>query len=81
MSTFSTWKKKASEAGYSLQRGYQRYLHKGWGYVKDPDGNRYIGYQVMDYRTGLLVYPSYTDLFDHALSEKEAIALLRKLIA
>lgn len=81
MLAFSTWKKKAREAGYSLQRGYQRYLHKGWGYVKDPDGNRRIGYQVMDTKTGLLLSLSYTDLFDHALSEKEAIALLRELIA
>lgn len=81
MYTFSTWKKKANEAGYSLQRGYQRYLRQGWGYVKDSDGNHCIGYQVMDNRTGFLVYPSYTDLFDHALSEEEATALLRELIA
>ena len=33
MYSLSTLAKKASKAGYSVQRGYQRYLHKGWGYV------------------------------------------------
>ena len=80
MYPFSTLKKKALDAGYSIQHGYQRYLHKGWGYVVDPGGNRCIGYQIRDNRTGLLVYPSNSDLWDHALSEAEAIELLHKLI-
>ena len=80
MYSLSTLTKKASKAGYSVQRGYQRYLHKGWGYVTDSDGVRRVGYQVRDERTGFLVYPSYNDLWDHALSETEAISMLQGLI-
>lgn len=80
MYVLSTMRKKALEAGYSFQRGYQRYLRKGWGYVTDADGNRCVGYQIQDKRTGNLVYPSYNDLWDHALSEAEAIELLQELI-
>lgn len=31
--SLSTLRKKANEAGYSFQKGYQRYNHDGWGYV------------------------------------------------
>ena len=31
--SLSTLKKKANDAGYSFQEGYQRYIRKGWGYV------------------------------------------------
>ena len=80
MYSLSTLVKRASKAGYSVQCGYQRYLHKGWGYVTDSDGIRRIGYQVRDNRTGFLVYPSNNGLWDHALSETEVISLLQGLI-
>lgn len=80
MYSLSTLVKKANKAGYSLQHGYRRYLHKGWGYVTDANGVRQMGYQVQDNQTGFLVYPSNNDLWDHALSETESIMLLQKLI-
>jgi hypothetical protein len=79
MLMISTMKKKANEADYSLQRGYQRYLHPGWGYRRDADENRIVGYQIFDRRAGVLVWPSYNDIHDHALSESEAIKLLNEL--
>lgn len=45
--SLSTLKKKANDAGYSFQEGYQRYNRKGWGYVPATDGDRVVGYQIL----------------------------------
>ena len=66
--SLSTLRKKANEAGYSFQKGYQRYNHDGWGYV-----------HIFDYQSGFLVYPSYNDIHDHALELEEAVTLLKEL--
>ena len=75
------FEKKANEAGYSFQEGYQRYNRKGWGYVPATDGDRVVGYQIFDYQSGFLVYPSYNDIHDHALELEEAVTLLKELCA
>ena len=49
--SLSTLKKKANDAGYSFQEGYQRYNRKGWGYVPATDGHRVVGYQIFDYQS------------------------------
>lgn len=49
--SLSTLRRKAHEADYSFQKGYQRYNHDGWGYVRAGDGERIVGYQILDYRT------------------------------
>lgn len=79
--SLSTLKRKANEAGYSFQKGYQRYIHDGWGYRSDGNGVRIIGYQIFDYRTCVLVHPSNNDLHDHALDLEEAVKLLQELCA
>lgn len=79
--SLSTLKRKANAAGYSFQKGYQRYIHNGWGYRTDTDGERIIGYQIYDHRTGVLVHPSNNDLHDHALDLEEAVKLLQELCA
>ena len=79
--SLSTLKKKANEAGYSLQKGYQRYMYNGWGYRRTTSGERIVGYQIFDYRSGLMVHPSYNDIHDHALELKEAVTLLKELCA
>lgn len=79
--SLSTLRRKAHEAGYSFQKGYRRYNHDGWGYVRACDGERIVGYQILDYRTNLLVYPSCNDIHDHAMGFDEAALLLKKLCA
>lgn len=81
MYSLSALKKKAGEAGYSLRKGYQRYNHKGFGYVLAADGERIVGYQIFDNQSGFLVYPSYNDIHDHALEFEEAVTLLKALCA
>ena len=56
--SLSTLRRKANEAGYSFQKGYQRYNHDGWGYVRTWDGERIVGYQILDHRTNFLVHKS-----------------------
>lgn len=79
--SLSTLKRKALAADYSFQRGYQRYYRDGWGYRIDGEGNRIVGYQIFDRRTGFLVYPSNNDLHDYALGLDEAVKLLQRLCA
>ena len=79
--SLSTLRKKANEAGYSFQKGYQRYNHDGWGYVHTLDGERIVGYQVLDYRSNCLVYPSNNDIHDHAMGLDKSVALLKDLCA
>ena len=73
--SLSTLRKKANEAGYSFQKGYQRYNHD------TLDGERIVGYQVLDYRSNCLVYPSNNDIHDHAMGLDKAVALLKDLCA
>ena len=76
----STLKKKAREAGYSLQYGRQHYLHKGWGIVRDWTGEPIMGYQIYSYTDGVLV-AGYDDINDHTLTEDEARSLIMDLLA
>lgn len=79
--SLSTLRRKANEAGYSFQKGYQRYNHDGWGYVHTKDDKRIVGYQILDHRSGILVHPSYDDIHDHAMELDEATSLLKDLCA
>ena len=38
-------------------------------------------YQVLDYRSNCLVYPSNNDIHDHAMGLDKAVALLKDLCA
>ena len=76
--TFRTMQKKANEAGYSLQRGRQHYLRKGWGLVRDDEGNPIIGYQIVDYRLYAAIR-GITELHDHALTYEEAVEDIKEL--
>lgn len=79
--SLSTLRRKANEAGYSFQKGYQRYNHDGWEYVRTEDDERIVGYQIFDYQSGFLVHPSYNDIHDHAMELDEATLLLKELCA
>lgn len=77
--SLSTLKKKANKAGYSFQKGYQRYLNPSWGYVRTNTGERIVGYQIFDYRLNLFVWPSYDTINDHAMDYDTAVSLLKEL--
>ena len=74
-----TIQKKANEHGFSFQKGYQRYIYDGWGFVKDEEGNKIVGYQILDNTTGIPVGSLYNRLWDHELDFEEAIDLLKNL--
>ena len=76
----STLKKKAREAGYSLQYGRQHYLHKGWGIVRDLAGEPIMGYQIYSYSDGVFI-AGYDDIKDHTLTEDEAYSFIMDLLA
>lgn len=75
----STLQKKARENGYSLQCGYQRYFHPGWGYVQDYLGNRIRGYQILDYYAGYVICGTGS-LNNYDLTEEDAVSRLRELL-
>ena len=75
----STLQKKAREGGYSLQCGYQRWYHPGWGYVMDCSDNKIRGYQIFDYSTGFVIYGAGY-VHDYDLTREEAVFVLRELL-
>ena len=78
--TYKSIQKKANEAGLSLRKGYQKYLDKIFGnYVTDENGEKIVGYEVYDYQTNYCIRPSYNDLYDHALTLKEAVNLVKEI--
>ena len=79
--SLSTLRRKAHEAGYSFQKGYQRYWYNDWGYVRTRNGERIIGYQILDYRSGSLSHASIQDGHNYAMELNEATALLKELCA
>ena len=78
MLSLNTLRRRALNAGYELQKGKQRYLHRGWGLVRDYAGNTYDGYQVYDQRLGAVV-AGLNDINDHDLDLCEAVDALRRL--
>lgn len=81
MYSMSTLRRKARQAGYSFEKGYQRWLPRGWGLVYDCNGDKTVGYQIRDIYINYLVWPSCTEMYDHALDLDEAVELLEKLCA
>ena len=78
--TFKTMQRKANEAGYSLQRGRQHYLRKGWGLVRDNEGNPITGYQIVDCKLNAIISGiSSGNLWDHDLTYEEAVEEIKAL--
>lgn len=73
-----TISRHAKNVGLRLEKGYQQYLHQGWGYVEDEHGNRIEGYQLFDCAKGLYHSASYNDIHTHCLSSIDDV---KKVIA
>ena len=63
-----TLRRKAAKIGYGINKGYQHWLDKGYPIFCDCNGEKSIGYQVIDYSTGFAVWGSYDRMLDHLWS-------------
>lgn len=72
-----TLRYKAKRIGYALERGYRHYVGFNGEIVKDSHGKPIEGYDVFDLQTGLYVYPSYNDVFDHLFTLEDVESFLR----
>ncbi len=63
MCNLQTLRKKASEAGYSIHKGFQHYMYNGSVVV--CNGERLTGYEVVDNTTGIAEPSCYSNVFDH----------------
>lgn len=70
--------KKAAEVGYKVSKGFRHYLYNG-SVVSDESGNRKTGYEVTDMSTGLCVWGSYNETFDHLWSLKDVENFIRSV--
>lgn len=78
--SISTLRRKASKAGYTFCKGYQRYhCNPEWGFCRDADGNKIVGYMLFNDSTGLYVWPSYNNLWDYSMSLEEIVSLMEEL--
>lgn len=75
----SILRQKAAKSGYSLSKGYQRFHTPGWGFRRDENGAKIVGYMLYDNSTDFAVWPSYNNLWDHALSLEEVMSLMNEM--
>lgn len=66
--------RRAKNVGLILEKGYRKYMHQGWGYVRDEHGNRIEGYQLFDHEKGQYLPVSYDDIYTHLMTDIEAVA-------
>lgn len=65
---------RAKNVGLHLEKGFQKYMHQGWGYVTDEQGNRIEGYQLFDCTMGLYHPASHNDIYTHCMTDIETVA-------
>jgi len=68
MMSEKTLRRRAERIGFKLEKGYQKYLNPEWGFVRDEDGEKIVGYQLWNMYTGLYVWGSYSELCTHILT-------------
>lgn len=61
-------RKVAKENGYILHKGFVHYLCGGYPVFRDSNGNRKVGYTLIDTETNTYVWGSYNNCFDHLWS-------------
>lgn len=62
-----TIRKKALNAGYKVEKGFQHYHYNG-AIHKNMNGERFTGYNVLDLSTNTYVLDCYDNNFDHLWS-------------
>ncbi len=60
----------AKKHGYSIQKTYRRYLNNN-AFVLDQDGEKIVGYVVMDLSLGSYVWGCYNEVFSGLWSWEE----------
>ena len=76
----NTLRRRAKKIGFTVEKGYQRYLNEKWGTVKDSNGNRIIGYSLYN-PEGIEVNAPFdsTACHDHEMTIEELEFYLQKL--
>ncbi len=49
--SLSTLRRKAAKSGYRLSKGYQQFHTPEWGFRRDENGAKIVGYMLYDYWT------------------------------
>lgn len=62
--SYETIRKKAREAGFKVNKGFQHYWRNG-AVIRDYNGAAYTGYIVENLSTGMLVWGCYDEHYDH----------------
>lgn len=80
MYSLTTLRRRAYEAGYRIEKGFQHYLLRGYPVCRDCNGEAYTGYDVRDLATGQLVYESgcYDSNYDHLCTLEDVEEFLKR---
>ena len=56
-------RKLADSKGYKLCKGYVGYMNQGWGLYHDENGNKEVGYSLIDLSANTFVWGCYNEIF------------------
>ena len=73
-----TLRRRAIRLGYSVSKGYQRYLRKPNPICRDYNGEPITGYNVTDLRLNCLVWPCFDEARDHLFTLTDVVDFLRE---
>lgn len=76
-----TLRRKARNAGYCIEKGFQHWLSKDYPIYTYPFGERETGYNITDLATNTLVYGCHNGNVDHLFSLDDVEEFLTEVYA
>lgn len=78
MYSLTTLRKRAYEAGYRIEKGFQHYMYNN-AVCRDCNGDAYTGYNVWDLSTNMCVWESgcYDSNYDHLCTLEDVEEFLK----
>lgn len=79
MYSLTTLRKRAYEAGYRIEKGFQHYMYNN-AVCRDCNGDAYTGYNVWDLSTNMCVWESgcYDGNYDHLCTLEDVEEFLKE---
>ena len=78
MYSLTTLRKRAYAAGYRIEKGFQHYTVTG-AIFTNYCGDRFSGYMVKDFSTGIYEWGSYDEHFTHLWTLEDVEEFLKQV--
>lgn len=70
-------RRRAGRVGYSIKKGYQHWLTEGYPVYYGCNGDKSIGYMIINDSIGFVVWGSCNELHDHAMNLDDVEEFIR----